>query len=356
MNPFCRQIVITLGLALLLGVWPARVHAGPVVDVEVDIDFFHHELAAHGEWFESEAYGVVWTPHHMPPDWRPYTVGHWEFTDDYGWLWVSDHEWGWAPFHYGRWMYDDFHGWVWIPDTEWGPAWVAWREGDGHVGWAPLPPQVEWQVGVGLGSSGFDINVQIHPRCWTFVQERYVLEPHLHVHRIAPARRVMLLRKTKDTTHYLAVDGRVVNRSLSVERVERTLGRRVPRRTIRVMDSASTDRRVRISGGEINLFRPKVVRRVSTKSPSSTKVLKRAPSEGRTTVRRRLAPASGASDRSDSKAKHRIHRTGSKERTSGDGRKVIHRRKASESKGPDSAERTRTKRAPRGERKGKKKP
>jgi len=60
---------------------------------------------------------------------------------EFGWTWVSDYSWGWAPFHYGRWIVIVGHGWCWVPGTIWGPAWVAWRAGDGFVGWAPLPPR-----------------------------------------------------------------------------------------------------------------------------------------------------------------------------------------------------------------------
>jgi hypothetical protein len=71
--------------------------------------------------------------------WRPYTVGHWEWTDA-GWYWVSDEPWAWACYHYGSWVYDPNYGWVWIPGTEWAPAWVTWRESDDYVGWAPCGP------------------------------------------------------------------------------------------------------------------------------------------------------------------------------------------------------------------------
>jgi hypothetical protein len=32
--------------------------------------------------------------------------------------------------------------WVWIPGYDYAPSWVVWRhdDGDGYVGWAPLPP------------------------------------------------------------------------------------------------------------------------------------------------------------------------------------------------------------------------
>ena len=76
-------------------------------------------------------------------DWRPYEYGHWVYTDEWGWYWVSDDEeddWGWVTYHYGRWAFDRGLGWFWVPGDEWAPAWVDWRYGDDYVGWAPLPP------------------------------------------------------------------------------------------------------------------------------------------------------------------------------------------------------------------------
>src|SRR5258708_33820088 len=85
----------------------------------------------------------------MAAEWRPYTLGHWVYTDDDGWLWVSDEEWGWAAYHYGRW-YNDSGRWFWVPGRVWAPAWVAWRTGGGHIGRAPPPPPAAFAAEVGL--------------------------------------------------------------------------------------------------------------------------------------------------------------------------------------------------------------
>ncbi len=48
-------------------------------------------------------------PDGVPRDWRPYEYGHWVYTDDWGWYWVSDDDeddWGWVVYHYGRWVHD----------------------------------------------------------------------------------------------------------------------------------------------------------------------------------------------------------------------------------------------------------
>ena len=67
------------------------------------------------------------------PDGSPYwvsgggAVASWEaLTHHHGW-WVKQPPPAATP-------------WGWIPGTEETPAHVAWRAGDGYVGWAPLPP------------------------------------------------------------------------------------------------------------------------------------------------------------------------------------------------------------------------
>ena len=51
---------------------------------EVSVDLFYNALEPHGEWLEVSDYGYVWHPNGVGRDWRPYTEGHWVFTDA-GW-------------------------------------------------------------------------------------------------------------------------------------------------------------------------------------------------------------------------------------------------------------------------------
>ena len=129
--------------------WPAQPGAlwGPE-DVP-DTSVFQQPLSAYGRWVES-AWGIVFVPN-APSGWRPYVNGRW--LDNR--FWLSNDPWGWATDHYGRWGFDQQLGWVWVPGTQWGPSWVAWREADEVVGWAPIPPLVQWSVGVGF-NSGFN--------------------------------------------------------------------------------------------------------------------------------------------------------------------------------------------------------
>jgi hypothetical protein len=113
--------------------------ASAAVEVEIGNDQFYDELAPYGDWVWYKG-GYVFIPGEVSERWRPYSEGHWVYTDDYGWLWVSDEPFGWATYHYGRWGYGDDLGWYWVPGRVWAPAWVSWRRGSDYVVWAPLPP------------------------------------------------------------------------------------------------------------------------------------------------------------------------------------------------------------------------
>ena len=119
---------------------PAAQPAPPSPDATYEA--FYDALSQYGSWVEMPGYGYVWQPLATVQDfpWRPYTMGHWVYTDD-GWTWVSSEPFGWITYHYGRWMRTHTLGWVWVPGEQWAPAWVSWRYGNNFVGWAPLPPE-----------------------------------------------------------------------------------------------------------------------------------------------------------------------------------------------------------------------
>jgi hypothetical protein len=116
---------------------------------------FYSPLTPYGGWVDLPRYGHCWRPAGVVAGWRPYTNGHWEWTDA-GWYWASDEPWGWACYHYGYWNYDPAYGWVWLPGTEWSPAWVSWREAPDYIGWAPCGPG-----GVAVAQSYF-VFVDVH--------------------------------------------------------------------------------------------------------------------------------------------------------------------------------------------------
>ena len=130
----------------------------------------------YGRWIVVAEYGECFIPAEVGPGWRPYTVGHWVYTNS-GLCWVSEERWGWATYHYGRWALVESVGWVWVPGSRWGPAWVAWRHGGGYCGWAPLPPR-RGRVEV-IEVREVDVE-EIPPTTYVFCEERYVAEPRIY--------------------------------------------------------------------------------------------------------------------------------------------------------------------------------
>lgn len=150
------------------------------VGVTSDTFYSNQSLKKHGRWIEVKKYGRCWQPTDSPPDWRPYSRGHFGYSDDGGYVWISDqseNEWGWATYHYGRWcrVPGVGSGWAWVPGTAWSGGWVSWRQGRDHehafVGWAPLPPEATLRVGVGI-STWADREYDIGPDYYTFVNVR----------------------------------------------------------------------------------------------------------------------------------------------------------------------------------------
>jgi len=225
-------------------------------NIAVDVSYFYDELAPYGSWVDYGSYGWCWVPGEVASAWRPYSNGHWIYTD-YGWTWASYEPWGWATYHYGRWVFDPMYGWVWVPGTTWAPAWVAWREGDDCIGWAPLPPAAGWSVSVGLtfGDSYYN---DIPYQGWCFVPETRFLDTDLRARLVSWDRNRELYSRSRDYTRFASRDGWPVNQGIPLNQVERTMGRNVPR--LRVTDLQTPGRGHGVLSGRdaVGFFRPRV--------------------------------------------------------------------------------------------------
>jgi hypothetical protein len=229
----------------------------PPSSPSIDVGFFYDSLAPYGDWYLDAEFGWVWAPRGVRYGWRPYTEGYWLYTD-YGWTWVSSWNWGWAPFHYGRWHFHPHRGWVWLPGRDWAPAWVAWRSGDGWVGWAPLPPGVRFRAGVGLdfGNARLDAMIDVH--WWSFVEERRLTDRRLRSHVVPEPRNVTLVRLTRDVTRYEVSKNRIIVRGVDINNVTRASGHAVPRYILRDEPSRKETGPARISAGDVYMYRPAV--------------------------------------------------------------------------------------------------
>jgi len=210
---------------------PAAPDQGIVMQAASD---FYEPLQAYGQWIDVPGYGRCWTPANVDATWRPYTDGHWERTDA-GWYWVSDERWGWATYHYGRWHSDAHFGWVWVPQTQWAPAWVAWRDGGGYTGWAPLPPEARFGPGQAFQFRDQDLD----QHAFVFVRQEQMLEPHRHQDVIV--NNVSIINKTVNITQIRVVNNTVVSDGPRPEAVARETGHKVeavPVRTLRGQQEA----------------------------------------------------------------------------------------------------------------------
>jgi hypothetical protein len=222
----------------------------------VSIGFFYDALDPDGDWLSIDPYGWVWVPNAVDPFWRPYTVGHWEWTD-WGWTFIAAERWGWATYHYGRWVRVNHHGWAWIPGDVWGPAWVAWRSGPGVVGWAPLPPEARFRAGIGLDWGGIDIDVAIRLDQWCFVDDARFADTDVHRYAYPVGRNTTVIRGTRDVTRFRVGDGRIVNEGIDRGELERRTHRAIPTR--RVVDNPGANRRsAELTTSEIRVYRPEV--------------------------------------------------------------------------------------------------
>ncbi|HEX5278645.1 MAG TPA: DUF6600 domain-containing protein [Micropepsaceae bacterium] len=209
------------------------------VSLTVSFDYFHRTLSPYGRWFYHPRWGDVWHP--TVADFRPYyRRGHWAYTDA-GWMWVSDYRWGDIAFHYGRWVYDPQYGWLWVPGYVWAPAWVIWREGDGDVGWCPMPPDEAWLAGQEVWPTAWNNSDRAYgymdwygpnygpnwlaASAWVFVPQAHFADRNYTSYAADSRQAQRLFGTTRDVTNYANVNGYVANRSIDPAAIGRASGR-----------------------------------------------------------------------------------------------------------------------------------
>lgn len=242
-----RGVVLLLAAILLVAAPKQKAQAQP--NVTVTFQTFYNSLQPHGRWINYPQHGYCWVPN-AGPDFRPYyTNGYWAMTE-YGNTWVSNYSWGWAPFHYGNWTYDDYYGWIWVPGTTWGPAWVSWRNGAGHYGWAPIAPGVNINVAIGP-------RYNCSPNWWVFIPQRHIYNRGFHNHwRGSRYNNTYIRQTTVINNTYINNNHRYVS-GPSRSQVQRVTGQRV--RTYGVRPGSGPGRS-QLKGGNLNIYRPTVQR------------------------------------------------------------------------------------------------
>src|SRR5438445_4304600 len=179
-------------------------------------DTFYTQLDRYGDWRETSDYGYVWQPRQAQSrTWRPYTDGHWVYTDA-GWTWVSEEPFGWATYHYGRWTRLRNIGWVWVPGDEWAPAWVSWRKSNDYVGWAPLPPEARFDRGTGIHNWS-DSYYDVGPDQYCFCETKQFGGQRLESAVVPSVRNVTIVNQTTNVTNITYNNTTIVNQGQSYD-------------------------------------------------------------------------------------------------------------------------------------------
>lgn len=237
-------VSIALFAAALIVSAPARAEVGFGVSVNdgrraVSFSYFHDRLAGAGVWFHDRRWGEVWRPTLVEAGFHPYRHGHWAFTSEFGWTWVSAYDWDDSPFHYGRWVDDIDAGWIWVPGYVWSPAWVVWRTGGGVIGWGPMPPDEPFLEGsFAISDAWYDDDYFGYPAWYgasfgpltfaslfVFVDSDHFVDRDFDGHVIEGRAAVPLISQTHTLVNATVENGRIVNHGIDPRTIERATGR-----------------------------------------------------------------------------------------------------------------------------------
>jgi len=249
-----KRLPIFLAFALLAGAFPSG-QPSATAGFSVTFGAFYSSLAPHGEWIPVDGGVFAWRPVNVDGAWRPYGNGQWVWTDD-GWYWDSDEPWAWATYHYGRWYYDDYYGWLWLPGYDWSPAWVEWRYGGDHVGWAPLGPYAVFDMHFGVY---YRRHWSTPYHYWSFVDCAYMASPGIHRYVYRSENNTRFIGRTRTAGNVRYDGGRIVTRGPDVASIERQGNVRI--RRAEVVDANGMDDARTLRNGEremIGVYRPRI--------------------------------------------------------------------------------------------------
>jgi hypothetical protein len=259
----------------------------------VSIDLFYQELSPYGEWSPHIEFGYIWQPYEVGPEWKPYTGGRWEWSDQ-GWIWISYEPWGWATYHYGRWVYDDYQGWIWIPGTTWAPAWVSWHQSPEYIGWAPLPPDRGFFIEIGFVFNSYNT----YGHNYHHNKHRYYHDYYYNQHNYRPPARhcvflpthsfghhkhagkaaipdpqyTVVLRNSKNITNIKYAGNKVMNYGPDRYYIEKRSNRKIVEYNIVDRDNVVLrgNKNVNaVKGNTYNVYRPKIERNPFIKTKSN---------------------------------------------------------------------------------------
>lgn len=240
-------------------------HADTNLSVNFSFGSFYDRLEPYGSWvFFEDRY--VFVPQNVGRGWRPYTLGHWSYTHQYGWLWVSNERFGWATYHYGRWGHSRDIGWYWVPGHRWAPAWVAWSYSRKEIAWAPLPPRrgnhVDVEVNITIGD--------VPDYYWQAVPTSAFLSINLSNKIIRDRNQINTIVQQNSPQTVRIENNIVINNVIQVNQIEQATNTKVKvleEKTVTTPDAAG-----KIDTNSVAIFNPDVKVDTAAKPKKETKV------------------------------------------------------------------------------------
>jgi hypothetical protein len=143
------------------------------------------------------------------------------------------------------------YGWAWVPGTVWGPAWVTFRSAPEYIGWAPLPPDADWDDGYGFRRR-YDVR---DDRYWSFVRPEGFVQRRFDRYAYDRRDNRRFIQNTTNITNITIINNRVVNRGIDVNHVERETHHHVDRFHV-----ADSDRpaRTELQGNKVFIYKPAI--------------------------------------------------------------------------------------------------
>ncbi len=210
--------------------------------------YFFNELKLHGQWRRNARYGWIWMPR-VSRRWRPYTAGRWVHTSQYGWVWDSHEPFGAIVYHYGWWDRDLNGLWFWVPGYTWAPAWVVWKVGPTHIGWAPFPPARVWGRSWRLAlSQTWPSAYAPSPHEWCFVEARKIASPFMLLAVLPVEENTKHVEESATIQTVTVVNRTIVNRGVDIAGLERDHGVKV--------DDADTNSSSALAGKDLRIMQP----------------------------------------------------------------------------------------------------
>ena len=153
-------------------------------------------------------------------------------------------------------------GWFWVPGNRWAPAWVAWRQEDDYLGWAPLPPTYD------RGMIDININIgNVPDYYWSVVPSRDFLAADLDAYYVRDRR--PFIEQSRPIGHTTIVNNTVVNNVVKVEYVEEKTNTEVVEKTIQ--KTKNINEAGRTDGDALEVYEPALDKKPEIGAPAEPK-------------------------------------------------------------------------------------